>query len=170
MRTEAIGVDELRDIHLPPDLHWFQPAPLTWLLLMACVVVIATGLFRWQQRQRAADPSFQAHQQLEKAFTRWRSDGNKQAYLHHAASTLKLLAIQQGQRKTTARLTGRDWVDWLNTQRSSKHVQTRHQSLGSTMTQALASELYQQDPRTDIEQLHQELSTWLKHSNTPKHA
>lgn len=45
--TQAL--ENLRPLHLPPEIGWWPPAPGWWLLLLLCVVVIAWGIKRWRR-------------------------------------------------------------------------------------------------------------------------
>ncbi|HSD37998.1 MAG TPA: DUF4381 domain-containing protein [Rhodocyclaceae bacterium] len=105
---------DLRDIHLPPPVSWWPPAPGWWLLVSLVLLVIA-GVFIWR-RLRARN--------------RWRQYAlSELAKLRaqHAAQTLtstrligdlsvllRRVAISRFPREEVAALSGEAWLAFLD--------------------------------------------------------
>jgi HAMP domain-containing protein len=105
---------DLRDIHLPPPISWWPPAP-GWWILAALVLLIALGIFIWR-RHRARN--------------RWRQYAlNELANLRaqHAAQSLtatrligdlsvllRRVAISRFPREEVAALSGEAWLAFLD--------------------------------------------------------
>jgi hypothetical protein len=48
----AADLSQLRDIHLPPEVSWWPPAPGWWLLAGVLLAAVGLGWFLWRRHRR----------------------------------------------------------------------------------------------------------------------
>ena len=99
-------VQQLRDIHVPPEPSWWPLAAGWWIIVaLLCCLVLAVLLWRWWNRRH---------------FVRWQWE-----QWEHVKSTqrgslanswLKQAAMLAVERSDVARLHGADWVQFLQQQ------------------------------------------------------
>lgn len=145
----------LRDIHLPEPVSAWPLSPLAGWMIVGLLMAIAclSGLF-WRRR-RMNNPIAQALREHDSVFSQWKKTGSAAQYLEHSGIIIKRLALHLTKQTDTARMTGGEWVQWMNT-RSDRPLTPQTQA-------ALTQERYKRAPDTDISTLHQSLSHWIKH-------
>ena len=164
MSTDAINLDRLHDIIVPPPVPWWPPAP-GWYWVLGLVVVLLltaliTGLIRWQHnRYRREALAELARQEVALKNAEMRSPA-----LLSLAELLKRTALTAFQRENIATLTGPKWFDFLD-----------HTASGSKFRDALGAVLENAtyDPRTadtlDPQKLHsmvEAIRHWINHHDT----
>lgn len=106
----ADPLSQLRDLHAPPPIDWWPPAPGWWLLL-AVVLGIAIGAGLWYRRRRQRNAYRRlAGQELDNVM---RAEGATVAALN---ALLKRTALQAYGHSAVAHLHGADWVAFLRRQ------------------------------------------------------
>jgi hypothetical protein len=104
----------LRDLHLPEPIGWWPLAPGWWLLL-ALVAAIA-GRYAWLafktwQRGR---PRRIALAELDKLSSAHAADGDLVQLAKGLSALLRRAMLAYAPRSDVARLTGPDWLRWLD--------------------------------------------------------
>lgn len=97
---------QLRDIHLPPPVTGWPPAPGWWLLVLAGLLVLL-GIFVWSRRRRRQAYRREALRSLDRLCERG-------APLAEFCELLKRAAAARYGRLAVASLSGSEWVEFLN--------------------------------------------------------
>lgn len=103
----------LRDIHLPPPVPWWPPAPGWWLLLGLVILAAVTVLWLWRRhlrgrRQRAELAA------LNELFAQQIEREDPQRLLADLSQLLRRIALGHFPRHEVAGLTAEDWLAWLD--------------------------------------------------------
>jgi hypothetical protein len=109
-------LEQLKDIHLPPAVSWWPPAPGWWLLALLAVAGVVWLV--WYLRRRAVRPDLgrearAALQQIREAWQEHREDARLAAEL---SALLRRMAISLYPQTDVAGLTGEAWLRWLDAQ------------------------------------------------------
>jgi len=103
----------LRDIHLPAAISWWPPAPGWWLILAAiiCLVLVYVTVrkIRYRRRlKRATKATFETIKQ------QYLHSHDKQQLARNLSTFLRRASISFYPRHDTAGLTGKDWLNYLD--------------------------------------------------------
>ncbi|MEX2488659.1 MAG: DUF4381 domain-containing protein [Pseudomonadales bacterium] len=158
---------DLRDIHLPPPVEAWPPAPGWWivgfLLLAATVALIVWWLRYWRANRYRRE----ALRELDRLFQVYQANQDARAWLHDFEALLKRVALTRYAREDVASLTGVAWVAFLD-----KTAGIDDFSMGPG--QALIDDIYKpaNDNGTaiDVRQLHELGKQWIKHHGNPEAA
>jgi hypothetical protein len=144
---------ELRDIHLPPDIDVWPPAPGWWILAALVILgVLFACRYAYRTWQKGAYRR-EARSQLQNLFASHQHD--QQAFLLGYNSLLKRVALTTFPREDVANLTGEAWVAFLDAT-----GQTHEFTMGPG--QVLIDGQYAPVTTADIERLHDLGQTWIK--------
>lgn len=124
--TASDPLSQLRDLHAPPPIDWWPPAPGWWLLL-AIVLAVAIGAGLWYRRRRQRH-AYRRHAREELDNLR-RTQGASVAALN---ALLKRTALQIYGRDAVAHLHGDAWVAFLR--RQCPALGSSHQSTLDALT------------------------------------
>lgn len=106
----------LRDIHLPPPVSLWPPAPgwcgLVGLLLL---VLAIRALFRYRDRRRRALPAV-ARREMAALRQAYREHGDPRRLAADMSVLLRRICISRFPRTHVAALTGNAWLDFLDAQ------------------------------------------------------
>ena len=158
--TQADPLAQLRDIHLPPAIEGWPPAPgwwgLTFLGILAFLILLYWLWGRWQANQYRRE----AIRQLDTILEKYTSDGDASLYLHDYQLLLKRVALTRFNRNQVASLSGEAWVAFLDKSSNSSEF-----SMGAG--QALIDGNYVEATKisigsTDIESLHHLGQQWIR--------
>lgn len=110
----ADPLSQLKDIHLPPAISAWPPAPGWWLLaaLVLAAAAFAGRLFlrRWRYRRAAR----QAAAELRALAARYRAEGDAMALARALSPLLRQAALAYFPRTEVAGLTGENWLAFLD--------------------------------------------------------
>ncbi len=151
-------LNSLRDIHLPPPVGWFPPAPGWWLLGALLLIAALSGLWAWRRRTRLRRRSLR---HLHRLHATWRKDRDDARYLRGLSRLLRQAAIAAHPEGTPAGLTGESWLAFLD-----HHGRTRAFTAGIGRT--LLTAPYQARPQADVEALHRLARHWLETATVPR--
>lgn len=146
---------ELRDIHMPPPVDAWPPAPGWWIL--AIVGTLAAAAFIWWlwRRWRANRYRREALAELDRLRQQYERDGDPLAWLQQYETLLKRVALSRYPRAQVAPLTGEAWVRFLD------RTGGQHEfSLGPG--QVLIDGNYRPDAQVDVARLDEIGRTWIK--------
>lgn len=148
----------LRDIHLPPPVSWWPPAPGWWLLALILPLLLGAiwGLLRWYRRGRLRRASRHA---LERLFAAYREHGDDLRLLRELSTLLRRIVLSRFPRREVARLSGSAWLAFLD-----RMLDGSHQERGFTEGpgKILADGPYAPETQLDAAALRRLCITWLK--------
>ena len=108
--ASADPLAQLRDIHLPPPVSLWPPAPGWWLLalmLLALLLGLSRVLWRqWQQRRLRA--------RVLRELAALPATDDCQALIAGVSALLKRVALRRFPREQVADLTGTPWLEFLD--------------------------------------------------------
>ena len=145
---------QLRDIHLPPAVAFWPPAPGWWLVaLIVLLALLAAGLWlrRWHTARRYRGFALTALNRLEQ--------NNRSHYLQQLNSLLKQTVIAAGCERHVVSLSGEPWLRFLD------QTLDGEQQFSSGVGAVLASGPYAAQTDYDQEALHALAQRWIKHHN-----
>jgi len=107
------GLENLRDIHLPPPVSWWPPAPGWWLLvaLIAVAIIFALWLIHRARRRRYRKLALA---QLQRIYREWQTGRDDLQFARGVNQLLKQTAIAAYSAAPVAALSGADWLDFLD--------------------------------------------------------
>ena len=105
---------QLRDIHLPEGVSWWPPAPGWWLLLALLLGAVA-ALWYWRRHGSVRRGLYrQALQELERIENDFGQKDNERQVLENLSVLLRRVAVSRHPRTEVASLTGRRWLEFLD--------------------------------------------------------
>jgi hypothetical protein len=150
---QTILAEQLRDLALPAAVHWWPLAFGWWVLIVllsATLIGLSYLLIKHYRRNRYRKVALQ---QLQLALETWRDEPDPSLYLRHSNQTLKRIFVSLGE-QTGAAEHGEEWIKRL--------VVRAKQPLSEFTVRALTLECYKATPKVAIEQLHAELTQWVR--------
>ena len=148
-------LSNLADIHLPDPVSAWPPAYGWWLvaLLLACCL-IAVVIWLRHRHQRSAYRR-EALAQLNTLKEKAASQHNPTLIAAELSALLKQVAITLSGRKSTASLTGEEWLKFLDDKgRTSDFTQGQGRVLGA--------DIYKPNVQIDLEKLFKLSQQWIK--------
>ncbi len=106
-------LENLRDIHSPPPISFWPPAPGWWILVALILLGIVGGwlLFRWQKKRALQKAALAELNQLQQSL----SDGlDLSTFSAQVSTLLRRLALTQFNRNEVSGLTGNAWLEFLD--------------------------------------------------------
>ncbi|MGB1262000.1 MAG: DUF4381 domain-containing protein [Cognaticolwellia sp.] len=146
---------QLKDIHLPADVHNYPVAPGWWLLMAAVLALIIFGLIKWRHYVVKRKAKKNALKQLASA-----TDNSATVAL------LKWAALQYFPRQQVAHLTGDNFKAFLIASLAAKQ-----QEKFTQLSAEHFNSVYQNNvEKNQSEEFSQAAALWLKHALPPKKA
>lgn len=105
----------LRDIHLPPPVSWWPPAPGWWALLALALGALAlTWWWHWRARRPVpvAQAAALALAQIERD---WQARADASGLVRDLSVLLRRVSVSVYPRARAASLTGEQWLEFLDT-------------------------------------------------------
>lgn len=119
--ANAISLDSLRDVHLPPPLGWWEQAPgwyLLIVLILMTIIVVLICFTRYYQSGHVKREALALLKQYHQAYT---VSCNSCLTCAQISELLKRVALTYYPREQVSGLQGEAWLDFLNT-----HVKNTH--------------------------------------------
>jgi hypothetical protein len=112
-------LSDLADIHLPPPVSPWPPAPLWWMLAALVLGLIAYACLVWFRRWQLLQRQQHALDEIRQARALWQQTADKEtiatpALLHTCNSVLKRVALVHYPETTVASLNGSRWLAFLD--------------------------------------------------------
>lgn len=165
MSQQGDPLAELRDIHLPPPVDAWPPAPGWWLLaivIIGVLVALALLLFR---RWRANRYRREALEELTNLRRAYEQHGDVEAWLRDYEALLKRVALTRYPREEVASLTGEAWVAFLDNTIGSHEFSMGPGQVLIDGHYRPASEL---NAGIEVDALHELGKQWIKHHGDPR--
>jgi hypothetical protein len=149
----------LRDIHLPPPIAWWPPAPGWWLLLFGIPTLLILLAWLWRRLRRKTVRKL-ALAELESIAG---SDADAREKVQALAILLRRVALSVYPREQVAGLAGEPWLAFLDG------------PLGNDSFSAGAGRLfieapYRREVQADLDALFALCREWIKHLPKPGQA
>ena len=113
-QTNATDLSQLRDIHLPPPISWWPPAPGWWLLAGLISIALIAAIFWLINYRRKNRYRRLALQQLRALHARWQTQQDDAQLVEAINQLLKQTALIAYPRRRVAALSGADWLLFLD--------------------------------------------------------
>jgi type II secretory pathway pseudopilin PulG len=107
---------DLKDIHLPPPISAWPPAPGWWLLAALLVIALVAGIALWRRHRRRTAYRRAALRALDQLRNEWQPQRNDAQSLRAINQLLKRTALAACPRSEVAALDGDAWLDFLDRQ------------------------------------------------------
>lgn len=107
---------ELKDIHLPPPISAWPPAPGWWVLAALFLLALIAGIALWLRHRRRTAYRRAALRALDQLHNDWQQQHNDMQTLHAINQLLKRTALAAYPRTEVAALGGDAWLDFLDRQ------------------------------------------------------
>lgn len=149
-------LQQLRDIHLPPDPSWWPPAPGWWLialLVVAGLVYAGHSLRSAIEKRRPIRRARRLYQELHVSYEKGLIDAP--TYLHQANELLKRLVIHGLHDNRARRANDAAWLALLDERSGSA-------SFTEGPGRQLGNQRFSMTPIADPDQLHPVLSQFLR--------
>lgn len=159
MTVQADPLAELRDIHLPPAIEAWPPAPGWWLIAALIIAVVIGAIYYTYKRWTRSAYRREASRHLEKLKNDHGHD--QQVFLTEFNELLKRVALTAFPRSEVANLTGEAWVAFLDETSRSHDF-----SMGAG--QILIDGQYRPLSAVDVEALHQLGEQWIRQHQLPE--
>jgi len=120
----------LRDVHTPPEPHWWPPAPGWWVVLLLAVMLAAIAiryamprLQRWRRRRRL----LAALAAIER---RYRAGASEAQIAADVSQLLRVAALERFPERGVAGLHGKEWIAFLEScDRAPARFDALHEAL-----------------------------------------
>ena len=150
---QSILAEQLRDIAMPSAIQWWPLAMGWWIVITLTVIALSSLVFWLIRRHYRNRYRVIALEKFQLAIQTWRKNPEPDVYLKQSNQTLKRVFVSLGEQHVAADY-GTQWIKGL-TERA-KHP------LSQSTVEALTTECYKPRPKVAIEQLHQELTLWIR--------
>lgn len=149
-------LEQLRDIHLPPEPHWFPPAPGWWILMVLVLALITCGILQFLRHRKYSAPKRALKQELSFIRSQWLVSSDSQKTITACSALLRRYAIAR-YGKYAAGLIGNEYLQLLD----PSGVQ-----LSRGAARHFVEQRWQAQPEVDIEKLLQDLEFWAASQST----
>jgi uncharacterized protein DUF4381 len=112
---ESDPLQQLRDVHLPPDPSWWPPAPGWWILAALAFALLAWSVAQLIAAYRRRAPIRLTKSMLEMLYADFQAGRiDAIAYMHQSNELIKRLLVRAYRRRAYAPLAGQTWLEALD--------------------------------------------------------
>ena len=145
---------KLKDIHLPPPVSFWPPAPGWWILALLFTLVLIFGGLWLLRRHKRRKPITEALKMLKELQIQFEKAPDELALLRSLSQLLRRLALTFYTNEQVASLHGTAWLDFLDkTGKTKEFTQGAGKVLGTV--------LYQQKAELEIDALFPLVKKWI---------
>jgi hypothetical protein len=114
----------LHDIHLPPPISWWPPAPGWWYLLGTVFLTVGVGFFLFR-RYKSGALRRESLAQLQEIEEGYQDRGDPLLLVQELSILLRRIALssQLTEQEQVAGLIGEDWLRFLDNHNTTKNPQ-----------------------------------------------
>ncbi len=150
---------QLRDIHLPPPISWWPPAPGWWILAIFLCLLIAFLIYHGYQRYNFARAKKQALKLLRDYQQQYARDHDGAIASASISELLRRVALVYYPRAQVASLHGEAWLSFLN--------QTSSQLDFNEVKELLLDAPFMPNHQLNLQPLFQIAKHWIKQRGMP---
>jgi len=152
---ESDPLQQLRDVHLPPDPTWWPPAVGWWLIAALAVAAAVWLILQAVQAYRRRAPLRQAGSLLQALLAaHQRGDISAAEFLHQGNELLKRVLVRAYGRREYAPMAGQAWLAALDELSGTDHF-------SNGPGKVLGEARFSANPEVDVAALHAELELLL---------
>ena len=145
----------LKDIHLPPAISWWPPAPGWWILgiiIFSIFIFIIIILYRIYKRRM---PKVEALRILKNLQRQSSKNNNELKKLRELSQLLRRTALSIYSQEEVASLQGTEWLEFLDKTGQTNVFTKGHGKI-------FGEDIFKLNPKFDLEDLFLVVSKWLK--------
>ena len=147
----------LKDIHLPPPVSFWPPAPGWWILAVLLITSLYFGGVWFFRRYKKRKPKTEALRILKDLQILHQNSQDEVASLRNLSNLLRRTALTFYDTDAVASLQGSSWLEFLD-----KTGKTKEFSQGAG--KVLGNEVFQQKVNTDMNALFPLVKKWISSS------
>ena len=107
-------LSQLKDIHLPDAVSWWPLAPGWWILICLFLIMIALAIYLYIRSQRKTRQELIIEQSLQIFHDLEDQSVEPKVLVSELSKLLRRTAISLYGRDNTAKLAGKEWLNFLN--------------------------------------------------------
>ena len=147
----------LKDIHLPPPVSFWPPAPGWWILALLLISSLFIGGVWFYRKHKKRKPKTEALRILKDLQILYQNSQDEVASLRNLSILLRRMALTFYDNYEVASLQGSSWLEFLD-----KRGNTKDFSQGAG--KVLGNELFQQKINPDMNALFPLVKKWISSS------
>ena len=147
----------LKDIHLPPPVSFWPPAPGWWILVVLLISSLFFGGVWFYRRHKKRKPKTEALRILKDLQILYQNSQDEVASLRNLSNLLRRTALTFYDNDEVASLQGSSWLEFLD-----KTGKTKEFSQGAG--KVLGTEVFQQKVNPDMNALFPLVNKWISSS------
>lgn len=154
----------LRDVHLPPEVSWWPPAPIWWFIAAILTGLLSYGIYCFVRYQVGNRYKRTATNELMIQFSRWKENQSNATYaiqyVTQANQIIRRCVLHAKHSQSSIGGSSEQWKATLNEFSTS--------GLSPSSLKVLTEECYKPSPSINVPQLHDEVLTWVKKAKPSK--
>lgn len=157
---------ELHDYHLPPPVTWWPPAYGWWLLLILILGLIGITIGIWWYRRKKFATVRYLQAELTNLKINLDKNGNLIPFIRGVSKLLRRFALIRFPRHQVAKLTGSEWLKFLDNHGGNGRFQTEFNWLLSYLpyqNEATFNSMATVEIK-NVESLIKVIKDWLQHN------
>ena len=147
----------LKDIHLPPPVSFWPPAPGWWILAVLLITSLFFGGVLFYRRHKKRKPKTEALRILKDLQILYQNSKDEVVSLRNLSNLLRRTALTFYDNDEVASLQGSSWLEFLD-----KTGKTKEFSQGAG--KVLGNEVFQQKVNSDMNVLFPLVKKWISSS------
>ena len=147
----------LKDIHLPPPVSFWPPAPGWWILAVLLISSLFIGGVLFYRQHKKRKPKTEALRILKDLQILYLNSQDEVALLRSLSNLLRRTALTFHDKDAVASLQGSSWLEFLD-----KTGKTKEFSQGAG--KVLGNEVFQQKVNPDMNALFPLVKKWISSS------
>ena len=155
--SEENPLVNLKDIHLPPPVSFWPPAPGWWILALLVISTLFIGGVWLYRKYKKSKPKTEALRILKDLQILYQNLQDELVSLRNLSNLLRRTALTYYDNDTVASLQGSSWLEFLDETGKTKEFS---QGAGKV----LGKELFQQKVKPDMNALFQLVKKWISSS------
>jgi len=110
----AQQLEQLQDLHLPEAIGWWPLAPGWWVLATLAFALLLFACFKLLNRRRHSTNDGRWLEDVQQCYDDWLTHQEGARYLQQVNFLFREQAIHLSGRRSVARLTGANWLNYLS--------------------------------------------------------
>ena len=147
----------LKDIHLPPPVSFWPPAPGWWILAVLLISSLFIGGVLFYRQHKKRKPKTEALRILKDLQILYQNSKDEVVFLRNLSNLLRRTALTFYDNDEVASLQGSSWLEFLD-----KTGKTKEFSQGAG--KVLGNEVFQQKVNPDMNVLFPLVKKWISSS------